>query len=191
MCGIDSTVSEYSTWQVLPGAPRCTAPPSRSCSTGSQGRKTKHAAYRGTTEYNKDPSLLNFQSDGADKNGALRAPSSVLPSLQCKHNHDQIRSSPVQSTWQSNPLLCAVGQLHIVISPRQVLPHIQHYACRRGNSGTNPPSTSNTQLYTGISSSPLGPLWRGLVLVALAWPFRVSDQQRGRISVAPVNGQAG
>jgi hypothetical protein len=28
-------------------------------------------------------------------------------------------------------------------------------------------------------------LWRGLVLVALAWPLRVSDQQRGRISVTP------
>lgn len=68
------------------------------------------------------------------EHGVLHPPSSP-PSVQSKHthNHDQIRSSPVQSTWQStwqsNPLLYAVGQLHIVISPRQVLPHARHYAC--------------------------------------------------------------
>lgn len=128
------------------------------------------------------------------EHGVLHPPSSPPYSVNTiTIRSDRVQFSPPgwQSTWQSNPLLDAVGQLHIVISPRQVLPHAQHYACRCGNSGTNPPSTSNTQLYTGISSSPLGPLWRGLVLVALAWPFRVSDQQRGRISVAPVNGQAG
>lgn len=128
MCCVDSTVSEYSTRQVLPG----TAPPSRSCSTSTstvRGEKQNMQHYRVTRvttvytpyEYTKILHDSIFSTDGADKNGARSAPSSVLPSLQCKHNHDQIRSSPVQSTWQSNPLLYAVGQLHIVISPRQSL----------------------------------------------------------------------
>lgn len=73
--------------------------------------------------------------------------------------------------------------MHIAISSR----HRHPLLVASGNSGSNiPVSTKITPRYAGFPQSPLGRLWRGVVLVALVWPFWVSDQQRDRISAAPV-----
>lgn len=76
--------------------------------------------------------------------------------------------------------------VHIVISLVTLTSPPKKTRWESGNSGSNihPPRVIRNGT-RGFRQSPLGRLWRGVVLVALAWPLSVSDQQRGRISLRP------